>query len=123
MCSHCLTAFSVEWGTLLSQSSVQCVNCWKEKKKEDICALPIDHMIDDSNYDSGVSVVYFMAASNKHCAQISPFVDTLCTRYPSLNFLKVSSRSKFRQPNPSTEFILNVCLNLPFPFRSNNRWM
>lgn len=38
---------------------------------------------------TGVSVVYFMAASNKHCAQISPFVDTLCTRYPSLNFLKV----------------------------------
>ncbi|KAJ6822485.1 TPR repeat-containing thioredoxin TTL1-like [Iris pallida] len=37
----------------------------------------------------GVSVVHFMAASNQHCAQISPFVDSLCTRFPSLNFLKV----------------------------------
>lgn len=38
---------------------------------------------------SGVSVVYFMTKSNQHCSQISPFVDALCNRYPSLNFLKV----------------------------------
>nr|CAD1834168.1 unnamed protein product [Ananas comosus var. bracteatus] len=37
----------------------------------------------------GVSVVYFMAASNQQCTQISPFVDALCKRYPSANFLKV----------------------------------
>ncbi|XP_043700894.1 TPR repeat-containing thioredoxin TTL1-like isoform X1 [Telopea speciosissima] len=37
----------------------------------------------------GVSVVHFKAASNKQCEQISPFVDTLCHRYPSVNFVKV----------------------------------
>ncbi|XP_057454360.1 TPR repeat-containing thioredoxin TTL1-like [Lotus japonicus] len=37
----------------------------------------------------GVSVVHFEVASNSHCQQISPFVDTLCGRYPSINFLKV----------------------------------
>ncbi|OAY76833.1 TPR repeat-containing thioredoxin TTL1-like [Ananas comosus] len=37
----------------------------------------------------GVSVVYFTAASNQQCTQISPFVDALCKRYPSANFLKV----------------------------------
>ncbi|KAJ6806992.1 TPR repeat-containing thioredoxin TTL1-like [Iris pallida] len=37
----------------------------------------------------GVSVVHFMSASNQQCVQISPVVDSLCTRYPSLNFLKV----------------------------------
>ncbi|XP_031266857.1 TPR repeat-containing thioredoxin TTL1 [Pistacia vera] len=37
----------------------------------------------------GVSVVHFKSASNSQCKQISPFVDTLCGRYPSINFLKV----------------------------------
>ncbi|KDP32526.1 hypothetical protein JCGZ_14729 [Jatropha curcas] len=37
----------------------------------------------------GVSVVHFKSSSNLHCKQISPFVDTLCIRYPSINFLKV----------------------------------
>ncbi|MQL73456.1 hypothetical protein Taro_005817 [Colocasia esculenta] len=37
----------------------------------------------------GVSVVHFMGASNQQCLQISSFVDALCTRYPSVNFLKV----------------------------------
>ncbi|PKA49040.1 Inactive TPR repeat-containing thioredoxin TTL3 [Apostasia shenzhenica] len=37
----------------------------------------------------GVSVVYFMSSSNLQCFQTSPMVDTLCTRNPSLNFLKV----------------------------------
>ncbi|KAK7324536.1 hypothetical protein VNO77_28171 [Canavalia gladiata] len=37
----------------------------------------------------GVSVVHFEVASNLQCKQISPFVDTLCGRYPSINFLKV----------------------------------
>ncbi|CAL4958995.1 unnamed protein product [Urochloa decumbens] len=37
----------------------------------------------------GVSVVHFMTPSNQQCTKISPFVNTLCTRYPSVNFLKV----------------------------------
>ncbi|KAF8714288.1 hypothetical protein HU200_027747 [Digitaria exilis] len=37
----------------------------------------------------GVSVVHFMTPSNQQCCKISPFVNTLCTRYPSVNFLKV----------------------------------
>lgn len=35
------------------------------------------------------SVVHFKAASNVQCRQISPFLDTLTTKYPSINFLKV----------------------------------
>ncbi|CAL9152111.1 unnamed protein product [Musa hybrid cultivar] len=38
---------------------------------------------------SGASVVYFMTSLNKQCTQIAPFVDVLCTQYPSANFLKV----------------------------------
>ncbi|PSR96454.1 TPR repeat-containing thioredoxin like [Actinidia chinensis var. chinensis] len=37
----------------------------------------------------GASVVHFKSASNLQCKQISPFLDTLCGRYPSINFLKV----------------------------------
>ncbi|OMO92407.1 Tetratricopeptide-like helical [Corchorus olitorius] len=37
----------------------------------------------------GISVVHFMVASNVQCKQISPFVDVLCGRYPSINFVKV----------------------------------
>ncbi|WVZ72798.1 hypothetical protein U9M48_021204 [Paspalum notatum var. saurae] len=37
----------------------------------------------------GVSVVHFMVPSNQQCCKITPFVNTLCTRYPSVNFLKV----------------------------------
>ncbi|XP_060187752.1 TPR repeat-containing thioredoxin TTL1-like [Lycium barbarum] len=35
------------------------------------------------------SVVHFKAASNLQCKQISPFLDTLSTKHPSINFLKV----------------------------------
>ena len=38
---------------------------------------------------SGVSVVHFETASNLQCKQISPLVNTLCSRNPSINFLKV----------------------------------
>ncbi|KAI3466052.1 hypothetical protein Pfo_022715 [Paulownia fortunei] len=38
---------------------------------------------------SGASLVHFKAGSNVQCRQISSFLDTLCTRYPSINFLKV----------------------------------
>ncbi|KAI3918811.1 hypothetical protein MKX01_042131 [Papaver californicum] len=37
----------------------------------------------------GVSIVFFKAVSHQQCDQISPFVDTLCVQYPSVNFLKV----------------------------------
>ncbi|KAL0443594.1 UNVERIFIED_CONTAM: TPR repeat-containing thioredoxin TTL1 [Sesamum latifolium] len=37
----------------------------------------------------GASVVHFKTGSSIECKQISPFLDTLCTRYPSINFLKV----------------------------------
>ncbi|KAA8526769.1 hypothetical protein F0562_009002 [Nyssa sinensis] len=37
----------------------------------------------------GTTVVHFKASSNLQCKQISPFLDTLCSRYPSINFLKV----------------------------------
>ncbi|KAF8409036.1 hypothetical protein HHK36_005108 [Tetracentron sinense] len=37
----------------------------------------------------GIAVVHFKAVSNLQCEQISPFVDTLCVRYPYVNFLKV----------------------------------
>ncbi|OIV92448.1 hypothetical protein TanjilG_02211 [Lupinus angustifolius] len=37
----------------------------------------------------GVSIVHFETASNSQCKEISQFVDTLCGRYPSINFLKV----------------------------------
>ncbi|KAG2677739.1 hypothetical protein I3843_12G113000 [Carya illinoinensis] len=37
----------------------------------------------------GVSVVYFKAVSDLQSKEISPFVDTLCGRYPFINFLKV----------------------------------
>ncbi|XP_058100787.1 TPR repeat-containing thioredoxin TTL1-like [Magnolia sinica] len=37
----------------------------------------------------GISVVHFKMASNQQCEQISPFVDMLCVRYPSVSFYKV----------------------------------
>ncbi|KAK6132609.1 hypothetical protein DH2020_033711 [Rehmannia glutinosa] len=37
----------------------------------------------------GASLVHFKTGSNVQCRQISPFLDTLCTRYPSVNFLMV----------------------------------
>ncbi|KAL8205453.1 hypothetical protein R6Q57_009004 [Mikania cordata] len=38
---------------------------------------------------TGASVVLFKTTSDLQCKQISPFLDTLCTRYPSINFFKV----------------------------------
>lgn len=37
----------------------------------------------------GLAVVHFSARSSERCKQISPFVDQLCKRHPSVNFLKV----------------------------------
>ncbi|CAL5200328.1 unnamed protein product [Lathyrus oleraceus] len=38
---------------------------------------------------TGVSVVHFKGESNELCEEISPFVNTLCVRYPSVKFIKV----------------------------------
>ncbi|GER53462.1 tetratricopeptide repeat-containing family protein [Striga asiatica] len=38
----------------------------------------------------GASLVFYKTGSNAQCNQISPFLDALCTRYPSVNFLKVN---------------------------------
>lgn len=38
---------------------------------------------------AGVSVVHFKEASNELCEEISPFINTLCVRYPSVKFIKV----------------------------------
>ncbi|XP_047153397.1 inactive TPR repeat-containing thioredoxin TTL3-like [Vigna umbellata] len=40
---------------------------------------------------AGVSVVYFKEAPNKLCEEISPFINTLCVRYPSVKFIKVDA--------------------------------
>lgn len=37
----------------------------------------------------GASVVHFLRSSNLQCKQISTVLDTLCVKYPSINFLKV----------------------------------
>ncbi|KAB8495638.1 hypothetical protein FH972_025381 [Carpinus fangiana] len=37
----------------------------------------------------GVSAVHFKVASNEQCEEISPFINMLCVRYPSVKFLKV----------------------------------
>ncbi|KAB2071877.1 hypothetical protein ES319_A08G253500v1 [Gossypium barbadense] len=37
----------------------------------------------------GVSVVHFKMSCHMQCKQISPFVDSLCDRHPSVNFLNV----------------------------------
>ncbi|KAM3697561.1 hypothetical protein ACB098_06G122500 [Castanea mollissima] len=37
----------------------------------------------------GVSVIHFKVASNEQCEEISPFINMLCVRYPSVNFFKV----------------------------------
>ncbi|XP_048328224.2 inactive TPR repeat-containing thioredoxin TTL3 isoform X1 [Ziziphus jujuba] len=37
----------------------------------------------------GVSVFHFKVASNEQCEEISPFINMLCVRYPSIKFFKV----------------------------------
>ncbi|XVE86368.1 hypothetical protein DITRI_Ditri18aG0029500 [Diplodiscus trichospermus] len=37
----------------------------------------------------GVSVVHFKVAANEQCEEISPFINLLCVRYPSVHFFKV----------------------------------
>ncbi|KFK37110.1 hypothetical protein AALP_AA4G214100 [Arabis alpina] len=37
----------------------------------------------------GVSVFHFKSSSNRQCEEISPFINTLCIRYPLVHFFKV----------------------------------
>uniref|UniRef100_A0A1J3K4Q6 Inactive TPR repeat-containing thioredoxin TTL3 n=1 Tax=Noccaea caerulescens TaxID=107243 RepID=A0A1J3K4Q6_NOCCA len=37
----------------------------------------------------GVSVFHFKSSSNRQCEEISPFINTLCLRYPLVHFFKV----------------------------------
>uniref|UniRef100_A0A7N1A8Y1 Thioredoxin domain-containing protein n=1 Tax=Kalanchoe fedtschenkoi TaxID=63787 RepID=A0A7N1A8Y1_KALFE len=37
----------------------------------------------------GVSIAFFKANANQECADISPYVDKLCRRYPLVSFIKV----------------------------------
>ncbi|CAN1248995.1 TPR repeat-containing thioredoxin TTL1 [Linum perenne] len=37
----------------------------------------------------GVCIVHFLSPCNMQCKQMCPFVDALCSRYPSINFFKV----------------------------------
>lgn len=39
---------------------------------------------------SGVSVVHFKVSSNEQCEELSPFINMLCVRYPSVKFFKVN---------------------------------
>ncbi|CAD6332669.1 unnamed protein product [Miscanthus lutarioriparius] len=52
--------------------------------------VPCPGRIKDSPWRGGVSVLYFMATTNKQCAQITSSVDSLCSECPSVNFLKVN---------------------------------
>jgi hypothetical protein len=61
---------------------------------KDSCSTHFSQLLVFNSHDivssfAVVSVVHFEVASNSQCKQISPFVDTLCSRYPSINFLKV----------------------------------
>ena len=47
------------------------------------------------NNFSGISVVHFKEASNEVCEEISPFINMLCVRYPSIKFFKVCKLSGF----------------------------
>ncbi|KAG4968845.1 hypothetical protein JHK87_034496 [Glycine soja] len=53
---------------------------------EQICALD---KFKAALASAGVSVVYFKEASNELCEELSPFINTLCVRYPSVKFIKV----------------------------------
>ncbi|CAH1449972.1 unnamed protein product [Lactuca virosa] len=52
---------------------------------------------------TGASVVLFRTTSDLQCKQISPFLDTLCAKYPSINFLKVDI-----EENPEIASVENV---------------
>ncbi|KZV14629.1 hypothetical protein F511_41689 [Dorcoceras hygrometricum] len=63
------------------------------------------------------SVVHFEARSNLQCKQISPFLDTLCSQFPSINFLKVDT-----EENPAIAHAENVRIVPTFKiYRNGNR--
>ncbi|KAF7822638.1 TPR repeat-containing thioredoxin TTL1-like [Senna tora] len=65
----------------------------------------------------GVSIVYFAIESNSQCKQISPFVNTLCIRYPSISFLKVDI-----QENPAVATVEDISIVPTFKiYKNSNR--
>ncbi|RDX69979.1 TPR repeat-containing thioredoxin TTL1, partial [Mucuna pruriens] len=66
----------------------------------------------------GVSVVHFETASNLQCKKISPFVDVLCSRYPSINFHKVDI-----QASPAVATAENVRIVPTFKIYKNGSRM
>ncbi|KAK6934156.1 Tetratricopeptide repeat [Dillenia turbinata] len=65
----------------------------------------------------GVTVVHFKSPSSLQCKQISPFVDTLCARYPSVNFINVDM-----EENPAVANLENVRIVPTFKiYKNGNR--
>ncbi|XP_073143719.1 TPR repeat-containing thioredoxin TTL1-like isoform X2 [Henckelia pumila] len=63
------------------------------------------------------SPFHFEARSNLQCKQISPFLDTLCSQFPSVNFLKVDV-----EENPAIAHAENVRIVPTFKiYRNGNR--
>ncbi|KAJ9551459.1 hypothetical protein OSB04_015504 [Centaurea solstitialis] len=54
---------------------------------------------------TGASVVLFKSSSEPKCKRISLFLDTLCTRYPSITFLKVDV-----EESPGIAESKNICI-------------
>ncbi|KAJ8534504.1 hypothetical protein K7X08_016232 [Anisodus acutangulus] len=67
---------------------------------------------------SGASVVHFKAESNLQCRQISPFFDTLSTKFPSISFLKVDV-----EESPAIAKAENVRILPTFKIYKNGRRM
>lgn len=72
-------------------------------------------------YETGVSVIHFMAPSNQQCCKISPFVNTLCTRYPSVNFLKVTNTVTWPSTSPPLVCPTVTCCHF-FCLHSRSTW-
>ncbi|KAL1345981.1 hypothetical protein AAHE18_08G155800 [Arachis hypogaea] len=65
-----------------------------EKSREAVYAVEVEEILALDKFkaaiaSAGVSVVHFKVASNELCEEISPFVNTLCVRYPSVKFIRV----------------------------------
>lgn len=82
--------------------------------------------------NAGASVVHFSLGTNLQCKQISPFVDALCSRYPSINFLQASNlyldcSNSMHLCDETARLVssLHVCShkNVTIAFVYNYRWI
>ncbi|KAF7814165.1 TPR repeat-containing thioredoxin TTL1-like [Senna tora] len=64
----------------------------------------------------GVFVVYFAIGSYLQCKQTSPFVNTLCNRYPSISFLKMDIEER-----PEVASVENIIVIPTFKIYKNGR--